>query len=108
MCNRKGQLYSAKAFVKLVEAGADPKAKLLMVGARYIREHEIKYIDEINAVVTEADLHDRVKILDCQDEVFSVSNDKTLWPAYARRSDYWEELWHADAEWTSLTPEHLL
>ncbi|GAQ88838.1 hypothetical protein KFL_004630050 [Klebsormidium nitens] len=70
VCNRKGQLYSAKAFVKLVEAGAHPNAKLLMVGARYIRDHEIKYIDEINAVVAKAGLQDRVKILDCQDDVF--------------------------------------
>lgn len=43
-----------------------------MVGARYIRDHEIKYIDEIKAVLAEAGLQDRVTILDCQDEVFPV------------------------------------
>lgn len=47
ICFRKGQIYSSKAFSKLVKEKGVDKAKLLMVGARYIRDHEIKYIGEI-------------------------------------------------------------
>ena len=50
VCNRKGQIYSAQACAELMTA--DPNMKLLIVGARYIRDHEIAYIKKVTEVVT--------------------------------------------------------
>eukprot|EP00960_Hanusia_phi_P052587 761544-Hanusia_phi.AAC.2 len=47
ICNRKGQIYTAQACADLVEKKHCKDLKCLMVGARYIRDHEIKYIDQI-------------------------------------------------------------
>ena len=47
ICGRKGQVYTAKAASKLMTTGVVPNMKVLMVGARYIRDHEIAYIDHI-------------------------------------------------------------
>jgi len=47
ICNRKGQIYTAQACADLIEKKGCKDLKCLMVGARYIRDHEIKYIDQI-------------------------------------------------------------
>lgn len=47
VCSRKGQVFSAKACAKLITENKCTNLKQLIVGARYIREHEIKYIDQI-------------------------------------------------------------
>lgn len=49
ICKRKAQLITAQAFAQLYESVVLPhnkQFKLLMVGARYIRQHEIDYIQE--------------------------------------------------------------
>eukprot|EP00913_Durusdinium_trenchii_P034764 g32519.t1 len=43
----KGQVFSATACSKLIQEDGCKNLKQLIVGARYIRDHEIKYIDEI-------------------------------------------------------------
>lgn len=47
VCSRKGQVFSATACSKLIQKDGCKNLKQLIVGARYIRDHEIKYIDEI-------------------------------------------------------------
>ena len=47
VCSRKGQVFSAEACAKLITEDKCTNLKQLIVGARYIREHEIKYIDQI-------------------------------------------------------------
>eukprot|EP00435_Cladocopium_sp_Y103_P010079 s297_g2.t1 len=47
VCSRKGQVFSATACAKLIQENGCKNLKQLIVGARYIRDHEIKYIDEI-------------------------------------------------------------
>lgn len=53
VCRRKGQLTTCEAFGELRNSFPG-RMKLLMVGARYIRPHEIEYIDECRATL-EAD-----------------------------------------------------
>mmetsp|Transcript_4434 Transcript_4434/g.8098 ORF Transcript_4434/g.8098 Transcript_4434/m.8098 type:complete len:650 (-) Transcript_4434:224-2173(-) len=71
VCKRKGQLVTAKAFAELIHRNKVPgkQPKLLMVGARYIRQHEIEYIDNIKAELqrTGADVH--TTILDVKKNV---------------------------------------
>ena len=52
VCRRKGQVFSATACAKLIKEDGCRNLKQLIVGARYIREHEIAYIDEILQVAT--------------------------------------------------------
>jgi len=52
VCSRKGQVFSATACAKLITENNCKNLKQLIVGARYIREHEIKYIDQIFQVAT--------------------------------------------------------
>jgi len=73
VCKRKGQLITAKAFSLLKN---DPEIqamqrslKLLMVGARYIRQHEIEYIDAIKKELESSGSIDSVRILDVQKNV---------------------------------------
>lgn len=47
VCSRKGQVFSATACAKLIQENGCKNLKQLIVGARYIRDHEIKYIDQI-------------------------------------------------------------
>ena len=47
ICNRKGQLYTVKACSRLVNEMGCKDLKCLMVGARYIRDHEIEYIEQL-------------------------------------------------------------
>lgn len=56
ICGRKGQVYTAKATSALMKTGAVPNMKVLMVGARYIRDHEIAYIDQIKETIDSAGL----------------------------------------------------
>lgn len=56
ICGRKGQIYTAKAASALMSSGSVPNMKVLMVGARYIRDHEIAYIDHIKETITSAGL----------------------------------------------------
>lgn len=52
VCSRKGQVFSATACAKLIKENGCQNLKQLIVGARYIREHEIKYIDQIFQVAS--------------------------------------------------------
>jgi len=47
VCSRKGQMFSATACSRLIKQDGCHNLKQLIVGARYIRDHEIKYIDQI-------------------------------------------------------------
>lgn len=69
VCKRKAQLSTMQAFRKLVNEKGDKTAKLLIVGARYIRDHEIQYLNEIKKEITEGQLEDKVTILDIQKNV---------------------------------------
>mmetsp|Transcript_53286 Transcript_53286/g.169281 ORF Transcript_53286/g.169281 Transcript_53286/m.169281 type:complete len:511 (-) Transcript_53286:851-2383(-) len=71
VCRRKAQHLSVEAFVKFCKEFPQlaRNAKLLMVGARYIREHEIKYIDNLKSVLSKNGLTDRVMILDTKKNV---------------------------------------
>eukprot|EP01138_Halocafeteria_seosinensis_P009528 gb/GECG01009737.1/.p1 GENE.gb/GECG01009737.1/~~gb/GECG01009737.1/.p1 ORF type:complete len:886 (+),score=137.66 gb/GECG01009737.1/:1-2658(+) len=69
VCKRKAQLCTAQAFRKLVNEHGDTSARLLIVGARYIRDHEIKYLNEIKDEISAGGLEDKVTILDIQKNV---------------------------------------
>lgn len=72
VCKRKGQLVSCKAFSKLVrdvDPGEDKQFKLLMVGARYIRQHEIDYIDACKEALSETGALEQTTILDVKKNV---------------------------------------
>ncbi|CAJ1361289.1 unnamed protein product [Effrenium voratum] len=57
VCSRKGQMYSATACAQLIhEDDKCTNLKQLIVGARYIRDHEIKYIDQIFKVAAQNDV----------------------------------------------------
>ncbi|KAA8495531.1 Capsular polysaccharide biosynthesis glycosyltransferase CapM [Porphyridium purpureum] len=85
VCKRKGQIVTAEAFANLIKKdsvkGMQPK--LLMVGARYIRQHEIEYIDAIKAqlAATGADAH--TTILDVKKNVlpYYLAADIVLCPS---------------------------
>ena len=51
ICERKGQVYTAKACSELMAAHPNSRLKTLLVGARYIRDHEIAYIDRIKKTI---------------------------------------------------------
>ncbi len=51
ICGRKGQIYTAKACSSLIKEESLSNLKVLMVGARYIRDHEIAYIDKIKETI---------------------------------------------------------
>mmetsp|Transcript_50603 Transcript_50603/g.101053 ORF Transcript_50603/g.101053 Transcript_50603/m.101053 type:complete len:558 (+) Transcript_50603:64-1737(+) len=83
VCARKCQHVTAEAFSKLVnDKGAD-NAKLLIVGARYIRQHEIEYIDKVKATLREGGVEERATILDIQAEVlkYYMAADVVLVPS---------------------------
>jgi glycosyltransferase involved in cell wall biosynthesis len=73
ICKRKGQIYTARAFSLLRN---DPEiqqsgymCKLLMVGARFIRDHEIAYQQEIKAELEAAGAIRDCTILEIQKNV---------------------------------------
>mmetsp|Transcript_3755 Transcript_3755/g.9114 ORF Transcript_3755/g.9114 Transcript_3755/m.9114 type:complete len:568 (+) Transcript_3755:193-1896(+) len=83
VCARKCQHITAEAFSMLVnEKGAD-NAKLLIVGARYIREHEIEYIKKVKDTLKKGGVEDRAQILDIQSEVlkYYLASDVVLVPS---------------------------
>ena len=56
ICGRKGQIYTAQACTNFVKEDGIRNLKCLMVGARYIRDHEIAYIDRIKAAIEDGGL----------------------------------------------------
>lgn len=71
VCPRKAQLSTARAFTAIRRQPNMGHVKLLMVGARYIRQHEIDYLDEIKAELAAAprDVQRDATILDIQKDV---------------------------------------
>uniref|UniRef100_A0A7S0XNM0 Glycosyl transferase family 1 domain-containing protein n=1 Tax=Erythrolobus madagascarensis TaxID=708628 RepID=A0A7S0XNM0_9RHOD len=70
VCTRKGQYITAQAFAQLMKedfGGKQPK--LLMVGARYIRQHEIDYIDSIKKELATTGADQHTTILDVKKNV---------------------------------------
>jgi glycosyltransferase involved in cell wall biosynthesis len=86
VCSRKGQLVTAKAFSRLVrdvDPGPGKSFKLLMVGARYIRQHEIEYINSCKKVLEESGALEATTILDVKKMVlpYYLSADIVLCPS---------------------------
>jgi len=86
VCKRKGQLVTSKAFARLANEVILPENKewkLLMVGARYIRQHEINYIDSCKEVLKEAGVSELTTILDVKKNVlpFYLAADIVLCPS---------------------------
>jgi len=86
VCKRKGQLVTAQAFSKLnqsIGASCGKQLKLLMVGARYIRQHEIDYIDSIKEELESSGCLDAVTILDVKKNVlpYYLAADMILCPS---------------------------
>lgn len=72
VCRRKAQLVTCQAFADLYSSTVLPsgkKFKLLMVGARYIRKHEIDYIDECKQTLEAVGADKASKILDVKKNV---------------------------------------
>lgn len=58
VCRRKGQLLTCQVFADLYASEVRPlgrNLRLLLVGARYIRQHEIEYIEECRQTLEAAD-----------------------------------------------------
>lgn len=86
VCSRKGQLVTAKAFSRLVreiDPGPGKSFKLLMVGARYIRQHEIDYIESCKSILEESGALELTTILDVKKNVlpYYLSADIILCPS---------------------------
>uniref|UniRef100_A0A7S3UEC2 Glycosyl transferase family 1 domain-containing protein n=1 Tax=Picocystis salinarum TaxID=88271 RepID=A0A7S3UEC2_9CHLO len=85
VCKRKAQLDTMKAFVQFCKNAPEKasKAKLLLVGARYIRQHEIEYIDSIKKLVVDNNLQNQVTILDTKKNVlpFYLAADIVVCPS---------------------------
>lgn len=71
VCKRKAQLITAQAFSRLIQQNSIPgkQPKLLMVGARYIRQHEIEYIEQCKKELASTGADKHTKILDVQKNV---------------------------------------
>lgn len=72
VCKRKAQLVTCQAFAELhttVELPDGKGFKLLMVGARYIRQHEIDYIEECKDTLQSVGADVASKILDVKKNV---------------------------------------
>eukprot|EP00180_Rhodochaete_pulchella_P002532 Plantae.Rhodophyta-Rhodochaete_pulchella.ctg3883.p1 GENE.Plantae.Rhodophyta-Rhodochaete_pulchella.ctg3883~~Plantae.Rhodophyta-Rhodochaete_pulchella.ctg3883.p1 ORF type:complete len:620 (+),score=137.18 Plantae.Rhodophyta-Rhodochaete_pulchella.ctg3883:90-1862(+) len=85
VCKRKSQLSTAQAFSKIrttVDLGTK-QAKLLMVGARYIRQHEIEYIDAIKKELEASGSTHAAQILDVRKFVlpFYLAADVVVCPS---------------------------
>lgn len=86
VCKRKAQLVTCQAFVELysnVELEGHKKFRLLLVGARYIRQHEIDYIEECKQTLESTGEADAAKILDVQKNVlpYYLAADIVLCPS---------------------------
>lgn len=75
VCKRKAQKLTVSAFARFCEENeaAARKAKLLIVGARYFRQHEIQYLKELKADIQDKGLESKVKI---------VNIERNVWPYY--------------------------
>eukprot|EP00186_Timspurckia_oligopyrenoides_P002555 CAMPEP_0182446788 /NCGR_PEP_ID=MMETSP1172-20130603/6004_1 /TAXON_ID=708627 /ORGANISM="Timspurckia oligopyrenoides, Strain CCMP3278" /LENGTH=592 /DNA_ID=CAMNT_0024642871 /DNA_START=96 /DNA_END=1874 /DNA_ORIENTATION=+ len=71
VCKRKGQLITAQAFAQLIKRndGTGKQPKLLMIGARYIRQHEIDYINAIKEELASTGADQHTTILDVKKNV---------------------------------------
>lgn len=72
VCKRKAQLVTCQAFAELYSTVTLPRGKqlkLLMVGARYIRQHEIDYIEECKQTLESVGADCAAKILDVKKNV---------------------------------------
>jgi glycosyltransferase involved in cell wall biosynthesis len=86
VCRRKGQHVTSAAFSRLmrdVDPGEGKQFKLLMVGARYIRQHEIDYIDGCKQTLEEGGALEHTTILDVKKHVlpYYLSADIVLCPS---------------------------
>eukprot|EP00178_Gracilaria_changii_P005467 TRINITY_DN18_c0_g2_i1.p1 TRINITY_DN18_c0_g2~~TRINITY_DN18_c0_g2_i1.p1 ORF type:complete len:597 (-),score=101.26 TRINITY_DN18_c0_g2_i1:3460-5250(-) len=86
VCKRKAQLVTCQAFAELVMNGPLPDGKnykLLMVGARYIRQHEIDYIEECKQTLEAVGAEKAATILDVKKNVlpFYLAADIILCPS---------------------------
>jgi len=85
VCKRKAQLVTAKAFSKLVteQDFGEKTPKLLMVGARYIRQHEIDYINEVKQELERSGGIKHTTILDVRKNVlpFYLAADVIVCPS---------------------------
>ncbi|KAI0566000.1 D-inositol-3-phosphate glycosyltransferase [Gracilaria domingensis] len=86
VCKRKAQLVTCQAFAELYMNGPLPDGKtfkLLMVGARYIRQHEIEYIEECKQTLEAAGAEGAATILDVKKNVlpFYLAADIILCPS---------------------------
>lgn len=83
VCGRKCQDITAQAFSRLVNKDGVKNAKLLMVGARYIRDHEIQFINKVKGYLQEGNVEHLAQILDIQEEVlrFYMAADVVLVPS---------------------------
>jgi len=83
VCARKCQHVTAEAFASLVNDKEVHNAQLLIVGARYIRPHEIEYIDKVKSTLAKGNVMERATILDIHAEVlkFYMAADVVLVPS---------------------------
>lgn len=86
VCKRKAQLVTCQAFAELYSTLTLPggkKFKLLMVGARYIRQHEIDYIEECKQTLESVGADEAAKILDVKKNVlpYYLAADIVLCPS---------------------------
>ena len=66
VCKRKAQKLTVSAFAKFCKEheAVARNPKLLIVGARHIRPHEIQYLDELKTDIKDKGLEDKVRILE--------------------------------------------
>ncbi len=86
VCKRKAQLVTSQAFARLVNEVIlpdDKEFKLLMVGARYIRQHEKDYIESCKEVLEDNGCMELATILDVKKNVlpFYLAADIVLCPS---------------------------
>lgn len=86
VCKRKAQLVTCQSFAELYSNGPLPDGKqfkLLMVGARYIRQHEIEYIEECKQTLEAVGAEDSATILDVKKNVlpYYLAADIVLCPS---------------------------
>lgn len=86
VCKRKAQLVTCQAMAELYSTATLPdnkQFKLLMVGARYIRQHEIEYIEECKQTLEAVGAEDSTTILDVKKNVlpFYLAADIILCPS---------------------------
>ena len=86
VCKRKAQLVTCQAFAELYMTGPLPegkKYKLLLVGARYIRQHEIDYIEECKQTLESVGANEAATILDVKKNVlpYYLAADIVLCPS---------------------------